>query len=116
MMKRSFLAIAIVTALMGSASADTLIYRAAGVELEMKKGAFNSNDHRAEQLITIKNRSTVPIRRATVECGFFHDDLLIGRDTAWIRDLEPGQDGYVEMTVYVLSADHTDCRFTGVER
>jgi hypothetical protein len=115
-MTRFLIAAAMIAATVGSAWADTLVYKAAGIELEMQKGAFSSNDGRAEQLITIKNSSAVPVRYATVECGFFHGDLLIARDTSMISDLQPGQDGYVEMRAYVLSADRTDCRFTGVRQ
>jgi hypothetical protein len=98
------------------ARADTLIYKAAGVELEMQKGAFSSDDRRAEQLLTIKNRSTVALRYVSVECGFFHGNLLIGRDTTIVTALESGQDAYAKTRAYVLSADRTDCRFNDVTR
>jgi hypothetical protein len=67
-------------------------------------------------LITIKNHSSVAVQHAYVECGFFHGDLLIGRDTEIITDLQPGQDGYAKVSAYVLSANRTDCRFTNVSR
>ncbi len=112
---KTFLATtAMLVSLMVPATAETLIYKAAGIELEMKKGAFNSDDQRAEQLLTIKNRSTVALRSITVECGFFHGDLLIGRDTEYITNLDPGQDAYADVRAYVLSADRTDCRFSSV--
>src|SRR5262249_32072181 len=95
---------------------DTLIYRSSGVELEMKKGHFDFDRSSAWQLITVTNHSTVAIRWATVECGFFHGDLLIGRDTSMVSDLQPGQDGYIKSSAYVLSADRTSCRFTDVHR
>jgi hypothetical protein len=99
-----------------AAYADTLIYKAAGIELEIKKGAFSSDDRRAVQLLTIKNHSTIRLSYVSVECGFFHGDLLIGRDTEMVTSIEPGQDGYAEIRAYVLSADRTDCRFSNVSR
>jgi hypothetical protein len=97
-------------------AADILTYRASGIELQMTKGAFDSDDRRAEQLITIKNNSTIGIKSLTAECGFFHGNLLIGRSSDWIHSLAAGQDAYAKITTYVISADHTDCRFGFVER
>jgi hypothetical protein len=91
-MKRLPATAAALISLIVPATAETLIYKAAGIELEIKKGAFNSDDQRAEQLLTIKNRSTVAVRSVTVECGFFHGDLLIGRDTEYVTNLAgPGR-------------------------
>jgi hypothetical protein len=73
------------------ALADTLVYKAEGLSLEMKKGAFSSDDYKVWQMITVTNNSSVAIRYATVECGFFHDDLLIARDTEMVSELQPGQ-------------------------
>jgi hypothetical protein len=53
-----------------TANADTLIYKAESIELEMKKGAFSSDSRSAEQLLTITNHSVIPIRSSWIECGF----------------------------------------------
>jgi hypothetical protein len=113
-MKKLLVATAVALATVTAAQAGNLIYRSEGVELEMVNGAFHSDDRRAEQLLTIKNRSKVGIRYVEIECGFFHGDLLIGRDHEMVTDLQPGQDGYAEASAYVLSADRTDCRFSSV--
>ena len=106
--------VAVSAALIVPVAAETLTYKAPGIELEMQKGAFNSDDRRAQQLLTIKNRSTVAISSIIVECGFFHGDLLIGRGREYVTNLDPGQDGYADVHAYVLSADRTDCRFSDV--
>jgi hypothetical protein len=49
-------------------------------------------------MLTIKNRSTVAIKR----------------DTECVTNLEPGQDVYADVYAYVLSADRTDCPFSNV--
>jgi len=115
-MRKLAIIAAVALATLGPAAADTLVYKSSGIELEMKKGAFSSDDRRAQQLLTIKNHSTVQIRMGTVECGFFHGDLLIGRGMALISDLQPGQDAYADIRAYVLSADRSDCRFADVRQ
>jgi hypothetical protein len=110
-MRKILAAAAIAAATVTAAHADTLIYKAAGIEVEMKKGAFISDDRLAQQLLTITNRSAVRLGNVSVECGFFHGDLLIGRGTDILTRIEAGQDAYAEIEAYVLSADRTDCRF-----
>jgi hypothetical protein len=112
-LKITGLALALLTT---PAMADTLTYRAEGLSLEMKKGAFSSDDDRVWQMITVTNHSSVAISYAMVECGFFHDDLLIARDSSMASDLEAGQSGYVKISARILSANRTDCRFTHVSR
>jgi len=113
-MKKFLIAAAMIVA-STAAHADTLIYKAAGIELEMKKGDVTNDGGRAEQLITITNHSTVAIRYLTVECGFFHDDLLIGTGMDMPTGIEPNQNVYVKIASWVLSANRTDCRFSGVK-
>jgi hypothetical protein len=94
-----------------------LTYKADSIELEMKKGEFRSDNRRFEQMLTtIMNHSAVPLSTVTIECGFFHDDLLIGRDMTMVGSLQSGQDACVKMTAYVISATRTDCRFGSVSR
>jgi hypothetical protein len=104
------LATVTLAALVGSASADTLTFSKGAVEVEMKKGAFEQSSRRVEQLLTVTNRSKIAVNSVRVECGFFHDDLLIGRDFGWADKLQPGQSGYVQLSAYVLSVNRTDCR------
>jgi hypothetical protein len=116
-MKKLFSTVAVTMMLVAPpAHAETLTYHSEGLDLEIKKGAFSSDNQRAEQLLTIKNHSSVAVGSAWVECGFFHSDLLIARGNDWATDIQAGQDAYLDLRAYVLSADHTDCRFTSVRR
>lgn len=116
-MKKLILAAVAAVALMAPAHADdTMIYRKAGITLELKKGSFASDDSRAQQLLTVINRSAVVVKYISIECGFFHDDLLIGSDREHVMDLQPEQSGYVKSDTYVINANRTDCRISGANQ
>jgi hypothetical protein len=109
-MKTLLLAATTAIVLVNSAFADTLTYSKGAIEVVIKKGAFNQDDRRAEQMLTVINNSAMTVKSIRVECGFFHGDLLIGKDSGYASDVLPGQSAYVHMSAYVLSTDRTDCR------
>jgi hypothetical protein len=108
----------VLIAAIGHARADTLTFRKDAIDLEMKKGQFRYSDsgNYAEQMLTVVNHSNVTVKYITVECGFFHGDLLIGKNDRLISNLLPDQSGYAEVSVRVLSVDRTDCRFEGASQ
>jgi hypothetical protein len=114
LIKATALALALLSA--APAAADTLTYKSEGLSLEMKKGSFSSDNYKVWQMITVTNNSSVKIDYATVECGFFHDDLLIAEDSEMISHLEAGQSAYVKVYARILAANRTDCRFGTVSR
>jgi predicted membrane channel-forming protein YqfA (hemolysin III family) len=106
----SLLIVAIAVATVSIAKADTLTYSKGAIEIEIKKGAFRQSDRKVEQMLIVTNNSRVMVKTIFVECGFFHDDLLIGRDSEYVGNLQPGQSAYAKMDAYILNVNKSDCR------
>jgi hypothetical protein len=105
--KKHLIAAAIVTALASSTLAAD--------KVEFVKGLLKRNSANTTQMLSVKNNTTSTIRHVHVNCGFFHDDLLVGTHGASFDNIPPGLMAYDYTVTDATNVTNVDCRIDSVD-
>jgi hypothetical protein len=62
--------------------------------VELIKGLLKHDFAGTTQMLSVKNNTASTIKRVHVNCGFFHDDMLVGTHGAAFENIPPGLMAY----------------------
>jgi hypothetical protein len=84
-------------------------------KVELIKGLLKRDYAGTTQMLSVKNNTASTIRHVHVNCGFFHDDLLVGTHGASFDNIPPGLMAYDYTVTDATNVTNVDCRIDSVD-
>jgi hypothetical protein len=84
-------------------------------KVELIKGLLKRDSASTTQMLSVKNNTASTIRHVHVNCGFFHDDLLVGTHGASFENIPPGLMAYDYTVTDATNVTNVDCRIVSVD-